>query len=42
VVFVAGLGKRFNLQDARNALQLHAEAGMRFVLSSAGKSARRA
>lgn len=27
VVFVAGLGKRFNLQDMRNALQLHAQYG---------------
>ncbi len=33
VVFVAGLGKRFNLQDVRNALQLHAEdgIGLRFI-----------
>lgn len=33
VVFVAGLGKRFNLQDARNALLLHASGGiaLRFI-----------
>ncbi len=33
VAFVAGLGKRFNLQDVRNALQLHAESGiaLRFI-----------
>ncbi|HWQ06989.1 MAG TPA: UvrD-helicase domain-containing protein [Feifaniaceae bacterium] len=33
VVFVAGLGKKMNLQDARNTLQLHASGGvaLRFV-----------